>query len=220
MTIEPGTPLKVIISMDSAEKPIHTVDSMLHQVMGKTMIIGQTDPPLPASILNREVTVTFLSTEKNKTDRYGFCAVIREFLHRYPISGGRIEAISVVQRTEPVIHSFRMSYRVRPTSRSGLRMTMEGHEVNVIDISLGGARVSHSAPLTFVAGTVARVTLDIDGKTYSLEAKIIAADAHTGTARDLSFASTQFVNVGETLEDALSKKIRNIERETELWVKK
>jgi hypothetical protein len=218
MNIEPGTPLMVIINTDSTEKKTHAVSSTLHQVMGTTMIIGQTDPPLPVSMLNREVTVTFLSTKGSRTDRYGFCAVIKEFIHHYRTSAaGRIEAISMVQRTEPFIHNFRMFYRVRPTSRSGLRVTIEGHEVNVINISLGGVKVSYYAPLTFLAGTIVNLSLDISGKAFPLEAKIITASTDTGTDRGLSFASAQFLNVGEILEDVLAKKIRDIERETELW---
>jgi hypothetical protein len=221
MNIEPGTRLMVIVNVDTTEEMIHALDSVLHQVKGTTMIIGQTDPPLPVSMLNREVTVTFLSTGRNGPARYGFRAVIKEFIDHYRAgTADRIEAVSMVQCTEPLIYNIRRFYRVQPTGRSGLRMTIEGHGVNVIDISLGGAKVSHYAPLTLLAGTMVHLSLDIDGRKYPLDAKIIAASADTDTARGLSFASAQFLNVGKTLEDVLSKKIRDIERETELWAKK
>jgi hypothetical protein len=214
MNIEPGTPLMIIISMDSKEGKIYAVDSMLHQVMGKTMIIGQTDPPLPVSMLNREVTVTFLSTEKNSTARYGFRAVIEEFIDQYsPGIADPIEAICIVQCTEPFVHNIRMFYRVQPTSRSGLRMTIEGHEVNVIDISLGGVKVSNHTPLTLLTGTIVNLSLDIDGKKYPLKAKILGTSADTDRARG-SFTSVQFLNVGKALETVLSRKIQYIERET------
>lgn len=204
----------VIINMDSTEEKIHAVESMLHQINGKTMIIGQTDPRLPVSMLDREVMVTFLSTEKNRTARYGFRAVIKEFIDHYRAgTADGIEAISMVQSTEALIHNIRMLYRAQPTGRSGLRMIMEGHEVNVIDISLGGAKVSHYAPLTLLVGTIVNLSLDIDGKEYPLKAKIITTSADTDTARN-SFASAQFLNVGKILENVLSRKIQDIERET------
>ncbi len=169
-------------------------------------------------MLNREVTVTFLSTEGNKTVRYGFRAVIKEFIHHCRAgTADRIDAISMAQCTEPLIHNFRLFYRVRPISRSGLRITIEGQEVNVIDISLGGVRVSDNPPLTLLTGTMVNLSLDINGKRYPLDAKIVTASADTGTATGLSFASAQFLNVSEILEDVLSRKIRDIERETELW---
>jgi hypothetical protein len=92
-------------------------------------------------------------------------------------------------------------------------MTMEGHEVNVIDISLGGVKVGHCAPLTLSAGTIVNLSLYINEKEYPLQAKIVTTSADTGTARD-SFTSTQFLYVSKTLESVLFTKIQEIERET------
>ena len=208
----------VIIHVDSIEERVRGVDSVLHEIEGKTMIIGQTNPPLPVSMLNREVTVTFLSTEESGAARYGFRAVIKEFIeHHRGGASDRIEAIRIVQRTEPFDHDIRMFHRVQPSGRSGLRVTMDGHEVNVIDISLGGVKVSLSTPFTILAGTMVNLSLDIDGEKYPLEAKIISATADTDTARGLTFVAAQFLKVGRTLENVLSRKIHHVEREAKLW---
>lgn len=215
LNIGPGTPLMIILGTDLKERKVHAVGSMLHEVEGRTMVIGQTEPRLPASMLDREVTITFLSTERNRTSRYGFRALIREYVERSPaLSAPPIDAIIAERRTEPRIHNMRMSYRVQPTEDSRLSMTMDGQVVNVIDISVGGARLRHSASSIRPTGSRVKLNLDIDGKVYPLDARIVSSSVDAVPGTDHGFASAQFLNLDAGIKSVLSKKIREVAAES------
>lgn len=68
----------------------------------------------------------------------------------------------------------------------------------------------------FLVVWVVQIGLEIDGKVHTSEAHILRTwqGDHEGAGSHLWFASAEFVNMGKTVEYALSRKIQDIERES------
>ena len=167
-------------------------------------------------MLNKEIVVTYLVKENDKHLRYGFSAVIVEFIDRYQLmSKQHVCAIVVRKRSDPKPYNIRMWYRAQPSSKSGLDVSIYNKKVNVIDISLGGIRFSYDKSLQLEANKVIEVRLGMAGAVYTIEARIIRT-WETEIERfkgELWFAAAEFLNLSPRIEQELSRKIRDIERE-------
>jgi len=167
-------------------------------------------------MLHKEVIVTYLVKEKEDTVRHGFTGELVEFIDYNLNSGQQVKAL-VVRRTGPEKpYSIRMFYRAGPTGRSAISMSILANRVNIIDISLGGAKFTYAKPLVLKSDEIAQIGLEIDGKGYTLEARILRAwrGDQDGASSHLWFASAEFTNMSKTVEHVLSHKIHDIERES------
>ena len=212
MSIKAGLGTRIVTDVDVIKERIIVKGSTVYDVEEPTIILAQTNPPVLKSMLHKEVIVTYLTD----TVRYGFTAELVEFID-YRLDSGQVEAL-VVRRTGPDNpYSIRMSYRVGPTGQSNISMSVFANKVDIIDISLGGAKFAYGMPFLIEADDVAQIGLEIDGKAHTLEAHILRTwQEDLGGARgDLWCASAEFVNMGSTTtESTLSRKIRSIERES------
>jgi c-di-GMP-binding flagellar brake protein YcgR len=216
MSIEPGLSTRIVTDIDVMKERVLVKGSTVHDVREPVIILAQTDPPILKSMLHREVIVTYLVKENGETVRRGFTAELVEFIDYNLNSGQQVKAL-VVKRTGPEKpYNIRMAYRVSATGRSSISMSVFENEVNIIDISLGGAKITYRKPLDLKPDEIVRINLKIEGKVYTLEARILRTwegDCE-GARRDLWFASAEFVNMSKTVEYALSRKIHDIERES------
>ncbi len=216
--IKPGMTIKVVTEIDLVHEKIRVRNSVVYDITATgSMILAQTDPAVSKSMLHKEVTVTYLVKQKGEWHRYGFPATVTDLIESYKLSGGReVRAIEVVKKEDAAPYSIRMFYRVAPTERSGLRMFVYGRKVNILDISLGGVKFSYDKGLELEMSRVIQMRLDIGDASYKLEGMIL----RTWDAEDerfinhLGFASAEFIQVDTRLENALSRKIREIERES------
>ena len=216
MSIRPGLSTRIVTDVDVTKERILVKGSIVYDVQEPTIILAQTDPPVLKSMLHKEVIVTYLIKEKNDTVRHGFTGELIEFIDYNLSSGQRVKAL-VVRRTGPEKpYSIRMSYRVGPTARSNMSMSIFASKVNIIDISVGGAKFIYGTPLVLKADEIVQVGLEIDGKAYTLESHILRTwqGDSEGTSSHLWFASAEFVNTSKTVEHVLSRKIRDIELES------
>lgn len=216
MTIRPGFTVRIVTDVDMIGERIHVKSSIVYDVHESTITLAQTEPPLLKSTLNKEITVTYLSREKEGPVRYGFPATIKEFIDNYKLSSSNeARAVIVTRKSAPYPYNLRMFYRVEPTSRSGVSMSVYGREVNILDISLGGARLSYRQPLSLEPERRIEVCLSFNGKAYSFEATVLRTweGDNERLKGELAFASIEFVNMAKGLEQDLSMKIREIERD-------
>ncbi len=215
MSIRPGLSVRIVTDIDVMKERILVKGSTVYDMQEPAIILAQTDPPILKSMLHKEVIVTYLIKEKDNAVRHGFTAELVEFIDYSLSSGQQVKAL-VARRTGPEKpYSVRMSYRVGPTGRSNITMSVFANRVNIIDISLGGAKFSYSKPLVLKSDEIVSIGLEIGGKVYTLEAHILRTwhGDHEGARRDLWFASAEFVNRSQTTEQALLRKIHDIERE-------
>jgi len=216
MSIKPGLSVRIVTDVDVTKERILVKGSTVHDVQEPLIILAQTDRPILKSMLHKEVVVTYLIKEKDDAVRYGFAAELVELIDYSLNSGQQVKAL-VVRRTGPEKpYSIRMSYRVGTTGRSNISMSVCANSVNIIDVSLGGAKFTYSAPLVLKPDEFTPIGLEIGGKVYTLEAHILRTwrGDHEGARRHLWFASAEFVNMSKTMERALSCKIHDIERES------
>lgn len=216
MSVRPGLSTKIVTDIDEAKERIVVKGSTVYDVQEPSIILAQTDPPILKSMLHKELTVTYLVREKDDTVRHGFSAELVEFIDYRLNSGQQVKAL-VVKKTGPEkLCNIRMSYRVNPTGHSAITMSVLANTVNIIDISLGGVKITYGTSLVLKSDDIVQVGLEIDGRTYTSEARILRTwqGDHEGARHDLWFATAEFANMKRTVEYALSRKILDIERES------
>jgi hypothetical protein len=216
MDIKPGLSIRIVTEVDVTRERIHVRGSIIYDVKEETAILAQTDPPILKSMLHKEVTITYLTKKNDVMVRHGFPARIVEFIDYSLNSGQQVRALMVERTGNEQPYSIRMSYRAAPTTKSELSMTIYGTVVNVLDISLGGARFSYDKSLKLEPDAIVNANIEMEGRPYSLEARILRTwyGDSEGPRHDLRFASAEFVNMSRTVEHALSRKIHEIERES------
>ena len=146
MSIKPGVSVKLVVEVDPRTERISARNSTVYDVDGERLVLGQTEPAIGDSMLNKEIAVTYLTKEKDGPVRYGFPAVITELIDNYRLmSTQQVPAMAIRKTADPTPYNIRMYYRVEPTGRSGLDMTIHAKGVNILDISLGGVRFTYDS---------------------------------------------------------------------------
>ena len=214
--IRPGLSVRIVTEMDVAKEQVSVKTSIVHDVKGESIILAQSEPPILKSMLHKDIFVTYLVREGNEMKRNGIPARIDDFIDYNLASGRTTKAILATTTGEVRPYNIRMFYRVSPTANSGLALKVYGAPLNVLDISLGGAKVSHEKKaLRLDPRAVVQVSVEMNLRTYTLEARILRTWDGTseGFGSHLRFASMEFVNMDKRVEHALSQKIFSIERE-------
>jgi len=143
MGIRPDLNVRIVVEEDHRGHRINARNSVIYSVDGETLILGQTEPSIESSMLDKEVVVTYLEKVDDKQVRYGFSALVTELVDRYELGPKRhVPAVMARKCAEEKPYDMRMCYRVGPSSKSGLEAAIYDEKVNVIDISLGGVKFS------------------------------------------------------------------------------
>jgi len=215
MDITRGFDIRIVTEADARGEQIPVKSSMVYDVEGETAILAQTSPPIPESMRSGNIVVTFLVRKNGAMARRGFSARIVEFIDYTLSSGETVRALKVERIGELEDCCVRMRYRVRPMSTSGISMIVDGTKVSIVDISLGGAKICYDKSLRLERDTVVKAKIDIDGRTYAIEAHLLRTSngASEGFTDDLCFAALRFMGIDKKVEDVLSQKIRDIERQ-------
>jgi hypothetical protein len=215
MDIKPGLNVRIVTEIDEAADRIFAKTSKVYDVNGQKIVLAQTDPPILKSMLNKDIVVTYLVSKNDVMVRHGFRATILEFIDYGLDSNEMVKALAVRSTGEAGPYSIRRFYRVIPTSRSGLSMIIRGQPVNVLDISLGGAKISHDEHLNLDPETVANVSMDMNRKTYIIKARVLRVwdRMSEGLNNNLRFAALEFLDIDKPVELVLAQKIRDMERE-------
>jgi hypothetical protein len=216
MDIKPGHTVRIVTGPDPAKGKVFVKGSVAYDVREGTAILAQTDPPVSTSMLDKEIVVTYLIRKSDVMVRYGFRARIAEFVDHMLDSGRMAKALKVEMVGEAGPYSVRTSNRVAPMGQSDLSMAIRGTTIKVLDISLGGARFSYHKSLDLQPTAVVRASIEMDGRTYGLEARVLRTrdGIGEGFSHDLRFASVEFVNLDRAIEHALSRKIHDVQRES------
>ena len=208
--------MRIVTDVDLAKERIFVKASTVYDVKGRTAILAQTDPPILNSMLNEDITITYLKRKSDAMERHGFLAKIVEFIDYSLDSGKMVKALEVEEIGEAQPYNIRMFYRVTPTAHDGLTMEIDGTPINVLDFSLGGARLSCHRSVRLKTDSVVNANIETGGRTYSVKARVIRTwDGESeGFSGNLRLASIEFVNMDRTIEQALSQKIQDIERQS------
>lgn len=216
MNIRPGTNINIVVNVDHMRETIDVGNSIIHEVGEDILVAAQTDPPISRTRLGQEVFVTFLDRSGGRMRRIGFPAIIAGFITDYELNpSSRVQALALRQAGDAEEYNLRMFFRLEPPGSCGLAISIRGKPVNLIDVSIGGARFSYERSSALNAGDDVTLTIVMDAMAYSIKGRILRVwePENERIRKTIAMASVQFTDVEATVKNILARKIRDIERE-------
>ncbi|OPY03120.1 MAG: PilZ domain protein [Syntrophorhabdus sp. PtaB.Bin047] len=216
MNIRPGLNINIIVNINHMRETVDVGNSIIHEMAGDRMIVAQTDPPISRTHLGKELFVTFLDRSDGQPRRFGFPAIVVEFIKEFELSSLlKVQALVLKKAGAFEEYNLRMFYRLEPPTDCGIRISVDGKGVNLIDISIGGAKFSHEKVFPFEIGAPVKLSLYVDDVPYTVEAKVLRVwqPDNERIRKTVALASVQFTDMEAHLKNVLARKIRDIERE-------
>ncbi|MHB8111327.1 MAG: PilZ domain-containing protein [Syntrophorhabdaceae bacterium] len=190
--------------------------SIIHEASGDRLIVAQTDPPISRSRLGTEIFVTFLEKGEGEARRFGFAATVIEFIKDFELSSSaKVQAVMLKVAGDFEEYNLRMFYRLEPPGNCGITIGLNGKSVNLIDISIGGARFSFERIPSLKPNDVVALSMVIENSAYPVEAKVLRIwePDNERLRKTVEMASVQFIDMQPSLKNILARKIRDVERE-------
>jgi hypothetical protein len=210
-----GMPLDIIFENEIDKPNAHYMKAVVYDFSGRLITISQTSPALSTHFLKRRVLVTFLVKIRPRILRFGCSGILFDLLSDYVISSGNTaEALVIKRLTNPEPVDFRMYFRVKPPSDADLHMFLEEQKVNLLDISIGGAKFTYSKNYFFRPAETVKFKLLIGNVVFDIDALVRSVkppDIHS-TNRNLQYVSVEFRIEDKKMETTLGQAILNIER--------
>ena len=117
------------------------------------------------------------------------------------------------RQSNPENFERRMSFRVKPTLSSGLKILFQGAEADIVDISVGGACITKSKEFFLKSQETVSMVIGIDGQRFDVRSKVIRAWSAKSEQGVKYFLSLQFLSHPAMRESLLGRKIMLLERE-------
>jgi len=216
MNIRPGLNINIIVNINHMRETVDVGNSIIHEMAGDRMIVAQTDPPISRTHRGKELFVTFLDRSDGQPRRFGFPAIVVEFIKEFALSSSlKVQALVLKKAGAFEEYNLRMFYRLEPPTDCGIRISVDGKGVNLIDISIGGAKFSHEKVFPFEIGAPVKLSLYVDDVPYTVEAKVLRVwqPDNERIRKTVALASVQFTDMEAHLKNVLARKIRDIKRE-------
>jgi len=215
MHIGPGSNVDIVVDFDSSEETIDVRSATVYDLDDQRIILSQTSPPIATYSIGKRVNVTYLVREKDGPARYCITGRLAEIVRDYRLSGsGTAEALVIIQEPGRERFNLRLFYRLEPPADSGIVLFLNEEKVNILDISIGGARFTHSKDQPVRPKGILKLILQVDEQSFDVEAQVVRIFPVSGRmARKLETVAVRFLNLDMNMKDLLSKKIRDIERE-------
>ena len=213
--LNPGMPLDIVFENEINQQNAHYMKAVVYDCGNKFITISQTSPALNRHFLNRRVLVTFLVSHRSRLLRFGFNGLLTDLVNDYAISSGKnAEAIKIkkLSETEPV--DFRMYFRVKPPSETDLRLLLQEQKVNLLDISIGGAKFTYPRSYLFLPGQTVKFKLLIGQAVFNINAIVrgVREPDKNAANRSIQYVSVEFRIDDKIMEVSLGKAILDIER--------
>jgi len=213
--IRPGLGVEFIFQSDYVRDRIRVIRAIIYDVIGDKIILSQPSKSLMQSDLKKDILVTYMVRTDDRGTRYGFKANIIELRKDYEIAAGQRGPAVVIRRmSAPETFEIRSSFRLPVPSSSGLELYVRGQKMNLIDISLGGAKFSHPELPSLQPEDRTSVKLRIDDQTFQVEAEVLRvwSPGVKGGHEGLKFCTLKFINAGRDILQILGNKIFTMER--------
>jgi hypothetical protein len=212
MPIKPG--ITVYIDPDPSTAKAKALRASVFDVSGNRVTLSQTSPPLPASLINRPVAVSFISKTGDRTRRLGFIGVITGIIEDFELaSRTRVPAILLDRKKDLKSITMRRSARVQPPEDGSFRLAIRGGSYGIFDISVHGMNfIQPPHEEAFAADEVFNLSLTIDEAHSDLRAKVIRTFEREG----LRHVAIDFVDLDGEVEDILAIKLFALEMQSML----
>ncbi|MEN6624305.1 MAG: PilZ domain-containing protein [Smithella sp.] len=212
-----GSRIDIVFANEIEKANAHYMKAVVYDYESKDkIIISQTSPRLNRHFLNRKIIVTFLANYEKRILRFGFAAHLTDLLTNYELSSNKnVEALVIKQIEDPVLMDFRMHFRVKPPSQSNITLFFQEKKVNLIDISLGGAKFTYPKTYLFHSGEDITFKLTIDSTAFEIHARVrsVTIPNQLSTHKSIQHVSVKFDYENKHLNTLLSKAILSIERQ-------
>jgi hypothetical protein len=210
-----GTTVNIIFENEIMKNKAHFMKALVYDIEDNKIIVSQTSPALNRRFLNRPIMVSFLAGVGGRNLRFGFPSKLLDLVNDYKIASEQsVEALILQQYEEAELVDFRMYFRVAPGMQSDISLILNEEKVNLIDISLGGARFT--CPLDYSLRTADKIKfkLLIGIRVFNLDTIVreVWVPYDVSTNRNLKYVSVEFEYDDKQLEASLGKAILEIER--------
>jgi hypothetical protein len=215
MNMSPGSNVDIVVDFDWSEETIDVRSATVYDIDDQRIILSQTSPPITTYDIGKRVKVAYAVKEKDGPARYCVTARVAEIVMDYQLSGSETtQALVVMQEGGHERFNLRLFYRLEPPSDSGMVIFLNEEKVNIVDISIGGAKFTHRKDQPVKTKEILELILQLGEESFDVEAQVVRVLPVSGRmAKKLESVSVQFLNLDMNMKDLLSKKIRDIERE-------
>lgn len=216
MNIRPGLNINIIINIDHMRETVDVGNSVIHEMAGDRIVVAQTDPPVSRTHLGKELFVTFLDRSGGMPRRFGFPAIVVDFIKEFTLSSSlKVQALALRRAGDFEEYNLRMFYRLEPPGGCGIEIAVGGRYVSIIDISIGGAKFSHEKIYPFKTNEPVTLTVSVEEASYKVVAKVLRVwePENERIKKTVALASVQFIDVEANFKNILARKIRDVERE-------
>lgn len=197
--------------------PNRVMKTTVYDIEGKKIILAQTSPPLLRSHRGERVRISFIVKKKGIKDvRLAFSADIEDFIPNYEMSSYQtVPAVVLYQITDLEEIDRRMFYRIAPPLKNDLVVMLGNEKMKVIDLSLGGAKLSYPAARILEYDEKIQLAFHFDRRRFSVDARVVRAEQKTDpkTHKKTQTVSIQFETNDREFGRFLALKIMNMERE-------
>ncbi len=211
-----GTNVNIVFENEINKSNAHFLKAMVYDIEDRKIIISQTSPALNRNFLNRRLMVSFLARSDRRNLRFGFPARLIDVVNNYELASQKyVEALVLQQYDESEQIDFRTFFRIKLPLQSDINLFFKEEKVNLIDISLAGAKFICPKDFLLHPADKAKFKLLIGTSVFDLETSVREVQPLDDVAgnHNLQYVSVQFQYNNKQLEVALSRAILAIERQ-------
>jgi len=214
MDIIPGSNVDIVLDFDWLNEKIDVRRATVYELNDKRIVISQTAPPTGRYNIGKKVKITYLLFEKDVWVRYGINGRLIRIVNNYRLSGYEtVQAIEIIPEPGREFFNLRLFYRLEPPLDCGLTLFLKKERMNILNISLGGVKFTHSKDYPIQPKSRLNLILRIDEQNYDVEARTMRISSVSGRMGEkLEAAAVKFLNLDKKIQELLSFKIREIER--------
>ncbi len=214
--MRPGEEVELVLDLNPEAGSVDVRHSRLIQIAEDRFLITQTMPLLVNTDIGGSADLTVVISQSDGPARFGFPVAIRGFTQL--LGAGRttepIQAIELERTGKTQQYNVRMAFRLQPTLQSGLALYLNGGELYVFDVSVGGASFRRDSRMALREGELAQLAMEIDGKREAVNARLLRLwTTMDRMARKTGHVAVRFENMSAQASKRLAKKISEIERE-------
>jgi hypothetical protein len=210
-----GTRIDLVFENEINKSNAHYMKALVYDYENNKITISQTSPALNRTFLNRRIMVSFLANVERRVLRFGFPARLIDLITDYQIaSSNTVEALVLKQLDEPEQVDFRMHFRVKPPAQSNVNLFFQEEKVNLVDISIGGAKFSYPKANLFRPTDKIKFKLIIGPTIFNVNARVCNVSMPDGYSanKNIQYVSVEFEHDNRLMEAALGRAIIDIER--------
>jgi len=210
-----GTRVDIVFENELMKSNAHIMKALVYDIEESRIIISQTSPALNHHFLDRRIMVSFIARIGSRNLRFGFPSKLLDLVNDYKIASQEsVEAFILQSYKKSELVDFRMYFRVTPQRQSDISLIFKEEKVNLIDISLGGARFT--CPLDYSLRNDDRIKfkLLIGRNVFNLDTRVrdVWMPDDIAVNRNLQYVRVEFEYDNKQLEASLGKAIIEIER--------